>query len=31
MNIDILCATIACLGPDAFRLILNAFPPNNMI
>jgi len=27
MNIDILCATTACSGPVAFRLILNAFFP----
>jgi len=27
MNIDILCATTACSGPVAYRLILNAFPP----
>jgi len=26
MNIDILCATIACSGPVVFHLILNAFP-----
>jgi len=28
MNIDILCATIACSGPVAFRLILNLPTPN---